>query len=128
MLAPSQIFRAQRARLAQHAAEPYPTIEQLLDEIRHRNPMPAAYVELAGRYERRGELQSAVTILDEALAVCAPAEDLYAKAIFVLEQGNRTDDAIRLAHRARTLFPGARWFELWERLMLPVLYTSPSHL
>jgi predicted O-linked N-acetylglucosamine transferase (SPINDLY family) len=128
MLAPSQIFRTQRATLATPAAEPHPTIEQLLDDVRHRNPTPAAYLELARRYERRGELRSAVTILDEALVVCAPAEDLYTKAIFVLEQGNRTDDAVRLAHRARTLFPGARWFELWERLMLPVLYTSPSHL
>jgi protein O-GlcNAc transferase len=114
--------------VSNHDAQPHPTIHQLLDDVRHRDPTPAAYLELAARYQRRGELRSAITILDQGLAVCTPDEHLYAEAIFVRQQGNRTDEAVRLARRARNLFPGARRFELLERLMLPVLYASPSHL
>jgi protein O-GlcNAc transferase len=124
---PSRIFLMQRASLADHAAEePRGTVQEHLDEVRRGKPTPAAYLDLAAQYQRRAELQSAIMVVDEALVVCPPQETLYAKAIFLLEQGNRTDEAIQLAGRARTLFPAARCFDLWERLMLPVLYRTPA--
>ena len=66
--------------------------------------------------------------LQEGVAVCEADEQLYKEAIFALEQANRTEKAIALAGRARKSFPELRYFELWEALMLPVLYDTEEQI
>jgi protein O-GlcNAc transferase len=123
----SRTFLEQRASLTDQRVEASRrTVREHLDGVRRGNPTPAAYLDLAAQYKRRAELQSAITVVDEGLAVCPPHERLYAKAIFLLEEANRTEEAIQLAERARTLFPRARCFDLWAGLTLPVLYRTPA--
>src|ERR1700730_481340 len=124
----SDVFSEHRASLARGVEAPRGTIREQLDALGRRERTAAAYLGLAAQCQRRAELQNAITVLDEALAVCPPDETLYAKAFVLLEQGNRTEEAIELARRARALFPSARWFELWERLTLPVLYRTPGEV
>jgi predicted O-linked N-acetylglucosamine transferase (SPINDLY family) len=122
----SRIFLEQRASLTDRAVEASRgTIEERLHDVRRGKPTAAAYLDLATQYQRRAELEAAITVLAEALAVCPLHETVYAKAIFALEEANRTQEAVQLAARARTLFPSARCFDLWERLLLPVLYRTP---
>jgi len=63
-----------------------------------------------------------------SFAVCETDEQLCREAIFALEQTNRTEEAIALARRAQKSFPDSRYFELWEALMLPVLYDTEEQI
>jgi protein O-GlcNAc transferase len=87
-------------------------------------PDPTDYIELAKLFTQQYNLERGIEILQDGLVVCEPNERLYGELVFALEQANRTEDAICLAHRAKELFPDARYFELWEALMLPVLYDT----
>jgi protein O-GlcNAc transferase len=63
-----------------------------------------------------------------SLAVCESDEQLYKEAIFALAESNRTEEAIALARRAHKSFPNLRYFQLWEALMLPVLYDTEEQI
>lgn len=73
-------------------------------------------------------MSKAVRLFESALLTCRPDPELYAEAVFALEQSNRTQGAILLADRARTLFPGEGRFEVQAALMLPVLYQGPEEV
>ena len=73
-------------------------------------------------------LEHGISGLQEGVAVCEADEQFYKEAIFALEQANRTEEAIALAGRARKSFPELRYFELWEALMLPVLYDTEEQI
>jgi protein O-GlcNAc transferase len=89
---------------------------------------PTTYIEFARYYTRVHEHEAAISVLRKGLTACQPNEQLYAEAVFALEEANRTDEAILLANHARTLFPDHRYFELWEALMLPVLYDTQEQI
>lgn len=74
------------------------------------------------------QLEHAISVVQEGVTVCEADEQLYKEAIFALEQANRTEEAIALALRARKSFPQLRYFELWEALMLPVLYDTDEQI
>lgn len=74
------------------------------------------------------QLEHAISVVQEGVTVCEADEQLYKEAIFALEQANRTEEAIGLALRARKSFPQLRYFELWEALMLPVLYDTEERI
>jgi protein O-GlcNAc transferase len=89
---------------------------------------PSAYVELAKSHLRKQEIEPAIAILQQGLVACEPDISLYREAVFALEDGNRTDEALILLRRAIELFPTVRHFRLWEALMLPVLYHNETEI
>jgi protein O-GlcNAc transferase len=104
------------------------SIDELQRRLKSRKRDPNAYLELAKRLMQTGQLETTISVLQEGVAVCESDEQLYKEAIFALEQANRTEDAIALAHRAHESFPHLGYFGLWEALMLPVLYDTEEQV
>jgi predicted O-linked N-acetylglucosamine transferase (SPINDLY family) len=89
---------------------------------------PSTVIDRARHHYGRFEIREALGVLHDGLLTCDPSPALYAETIFTLEQANRTQDAAHLAARAKLLFPEDARFELWEALILPVLYDTPSEI
>jgi protein O-GlcNAc transferase len=98
------------------------------ESLNREKPNPADYLELARLQTRLRNLEGAVAVLQDGLATCEPSEELYGEAVFVLQEANRTEEAIGLATRAKELLPDAGHLKLWEELMLPVLYDTESEI
>lgn len=122
-------FSQRRTALALQAQEQHlRSIEELYLRLKRAERSPGTYIELARRLTQVGQLETAIAVFKEGLATCEPDEQLHKHAIFALEQGDRTEEAMALARRAQKLFPHARHFELWEKLMLPVLYDTEEQI
>jgi predicted O-linked N-acetylglucosamine transferase (SPINDLY family) len=125
----SRKFRADAATLAAQAEQFRRTqIAELHSQLKSGQPKPGTYIELARLHLRLRQFGAAITVLEEALAVCEPDEHLHREAVFVLQQANRLEAALPLARCAKHLFPDAPYFELWEVLMLPPLYTREADI
>jgi protein O-GlcNAc transferase len=104
------------------------SVEELHQRLNPAERNPITYIEVARGLGQTQQFETALSILQEGLAVCEPDEQLYNEAIFALEQANRTAEAIALAGRARKSFPDLRYFELREALMLPLLYDTEQQI
>jgi protein O-GlcNAc transferase len=104
------------------------SVEELHRRLKPGERNPSAYIELARRLTQIEQLGTAISVLQEGLVVCESDDQLYKEAIFALEEANRTEEAIALARRAQKSFPDLRYFELWEALMLPVLYDTEEQI
>jgi protein O-GlcNAc transferase len=103
-------------------------MQEFSDLVKSEQRNPRSYIELASLYSQRQELEAAISVLRQGLDACAPDQSLYRETVFALEEGNRTEEATLLLRRAKELFPGDRHFDLWEALILPVLYRTEGEM
>jgi protein O-GlcNAc transferase len=126
---PIQVLRQQRASRALQITESrHLAIAKLRNRLKSEQRSPQPYIELAKLHARLQQLEPAIAVLQEGLALCEPNEQLYSEAVFTIAEANRTDEALLLLHRAKQLFPGVRHFQLWEALLLPVLYDTEGEI
>lgn len=104
------------------------SVEELYRRLKRGDRNSATYIELARRLTQPGQLEAALSVLQKGLTVCESDEQLCRRAIFALEQANRTEEAIALGRRAQESFPDQKYFGLWEALMLPVLYDTEQQI
>jgi protein O-GlcNAc transferase len=120
-----EIFHQQKAAIVLQVHEyRQRAIDELQERVNSGERKAETYIELARHHMQLRQLDIGITVLKEGIERCRPDELLYSEAIFAMEQGNRTEEAIVLARRAIELFPRLRYFRLWEALMLPVLYDT----
>jgi predicted O-linked N-acetylglucosamine transferase (SPINDLY family) len=103
-------------------------LEKAVAELRVRDREPDAYIETARCHQVLGSHEQAITLLREGIERCAPSAKLYRRFIRVLEDANRTAEALELARTARLKFPTDFLFELQERLLLPMLYSDSDEV
>ena len=90
---------------------------------------PGAYIATARCHRELGEHEAAMAVLREGLKSCSPpALHLYQCIVRLLEDCNRTDDAISVAHEATVSFPDDVSMKLKEALLLPILYDTPGEV
>jgi protein O-GlcNAc transferase len=89
---------------------------------------PSLYIELASSFTQVQQLEQGIAVLRDGLAACDADEGLYREAIFNIAEANRTDEALSLLHRGMQLFPANLHFQVWEALMLRVLYDTKKEV
>lgn len=89
---------------------------------------PDRYLDLAACYRASSRFDEAMDLLQEGVRTCPPSSRLYHAWIDLLEDSNRTRDAIDKAREAGSRFPDELGFKLRERLILPILYDTPEEI
>ncbi len=91
---------------------------------------PESYIEVARCHSKLGQDTEAHSVLEQGL-LRVPAEKsylLYLWHIRLLEECNRTREAITSVQRAAELFPKDAALKLLEVLLLPVIYDSSEEI
>ncbi len=104
------------------------TLEACLATLRNENPMPEAFIAAARCYRQLGQIEQAIAVLQEGIAVCEPSVQLYYQYIKRLADCNRTKEAIEVAQAAIRFFPDDFFLKLREALMLPLLYHTDEEV
>lgn len=89
---------------------------------------PEIHVAMARCHRRLGEHKAAITVLEGGLRSCGPSLRLYRWLIQLLEECNRTREAIAVAHEGMIAFPADIWLKLKAALLLPILYDTPEEV
>jgi protein O-GlcNAc transferase len=89
---------------------------------------PDAYIATARCHKKLGEHETAMAVLQEGRKSCSPTLHLYQCIVRLLEECNRTQEAISAAHEAAVSFPDDVSMKLKEALLLPILYDTPDEV
>jgi tetratricopeptide (TPR) repeat protein len=75
-------------------------------ELQKNNRNADIYIELAECHKSAGDHEEAIGVFQEGLKHCMPSLCLYQSYIELLNECNRTREAIAVAHEATLAFPG----------------------
>ncbi len=123
------IFRQQceSFKVEEHKAH-LAALEKACAELRVRDRDPEAYMEAARCQEALGGYEAAIDTLRTGIKQCAAPVKLYRRCIRLLEDSNRTADALEIVRAARAKFPSDFLFKLQEGLLLPMLYSDSDEV
>ena len=123
-----EIYRRQAEDLKRKSREEWKLSLAKSCEALARNVCDSdAYVDAAWSLRKLNEHDNAIAFLKEGLTKCAASLRLYQWHIKLLEECNRTKEAIAAAHDA-TLFPDDILMKLKGALALPVLYDNEDEI
>lgn len=124
-----EIYRRQTEALDRQNREAWElSLATCRDALAKNRRDPDAYIAAARCHKKLGEHEAAMAMLQEGLKSCSPALHLYQCIVFLLEECNRTQEAISAAHEAAVTFPDDVSMKLKEALLLPILYDTPDEV
>lgn len=112
--------REERSQLGSLLTESLDSAEANKKDERH-------WLQAAVIFKKLKRHEEAIAIIKEGLTYNSSLR-LHHRYIHLLEEGNRTEEAIAAATRARALFPRDVLVSVKEALMLPVLYDFPAEM
>jgi protein O-GlcNAc transferase len=103
-------------------------LTEVSETLRENDRDPEAYIEIAWCHRKLGEHAKAIAVLQEGLSKCGLADSLCKSYVNLLEECNRTGEAIDFARQASLARPDNFLMKLKEALLLPVVYDTAEEV
>ncbi len=124
-----EIYRQQVETLRREMQEEREmTLQKCHAELQRNNRNPNIYIDLARCHKSGGDHEEAIRVLQRGFRICLPSLCLYRSYIDLLNECNRTREAIAAAREATLAFPDDVGMKLKEALLLPILYDTPEEV
>ena len=124
----SEIFKRSGEELGREDQEQWRSLlTESLDAAHANRGDEQAWARAAEILRKLKRHEEAISIVKEGIAHTSSLR-LYHRYVSLLEECNRTEEAVAAAIKARALFPEDLLMRLKEALILPVLYDSPSEV